>query len=129
MDKAEFIGKNSIILGEKTITFPAPIRFIETFDEVNIPKIVILFSLNESNVAVEPINNLQCFDNKGNCLWTIKDLIRVFNEENKQFKINEESLFFCMKKLDFNMIYAYEFICHYYIHVPRGKLIYLEGHK
>jgi transcriptional regulator of met regulon len=128
LDKDKFIGRNSITLGDKTISFPAPIKYIEIFDEENRPKIVILYLHDTTNVALQCRNNLHCYNSTGDFLWTLKGLISEYNEINK--KITDlEGVSLSIKKLDFNLLYSYEFICHYYIHVPSGKIIYLEGHR
>lgn len=124
----QFIGQNIITLGDKEILFPSPIRNIEFFDEQRLPRIVILYHYEHNNVKPHDVNNLHCYDPNGEQIWIIKDLVPAYNRINTEnFRI--DNYFTRIRKLDFNILYAYSAECHFYINVPKGRIVYMEGHR
>lgn len=128
LEKEQFIGHNTITLRGKDITFPSPIRDVEIFDEQNQPKIVISYHYEHNNVKPYDVNNLHCYDPNGELIWIIKDLVPAYNRINfENFRI--DNYFTRIRKLDFNILYAVSDEFHFYINVPKGKIVYMEGHR
>lgn len=128
LDKELYLGEKSITIGKKTINFPSPIQSIETFYEDLSPKFVkIVIMFGTDNVNKTPNNNLHCYNAEGDCLWDIGNLI---NEYKATSHINLcDTQFYQLKKLNFELIHVFGTSCHYYIHVGKGKIIYLEGQR
>jgi hypothetical protein len=117
------LGERQLIVNNKTIELIEPLRYIETFNE----SVIVVFYRGNRDISHEPLNNMNAYDiHTGELIWNIKELIGK-NEECKQWHI-KKTLFFNMKKEN-GILYAYDFIYHFYINPIERRIVKVKAHR